>query len=130
LRQWPGRLVSLPVLFFFAGAGVAVGAGLFSLSKQAADYGEAIYKASQKTGLSAEFLSVAKVRIEETGGSFERFTTGLARFEVALSKSVSNPSSEAARAVGVLHLSLDQLKPRRRTSACFSSAKHFRMSPM
>jgi len=102
--------IAAGAVLLFAGAGVAVGAGLFSLSKQAADYGEAIYKASQKTGLSAEFLSVAKVRIEETGGSFERFTTGLARFEVALSKSVSNPSSEAARAVGVLHLSLDQLK--------------------
>lgn len=102
--------IAAGALLLVAGAGVAVGAGLFSLSKQAADYGEAIYKASQKTGLSAEFLSVAKVRAEETGGSFERLTTGLARFEVAVSKSLSNPSSEAAKAVNVLRLNLDQLK--------------------
>jgi hypothetical protein len=89
---------------------VGLSALIYKATKSAADYGDEIYKAAQKTGLSTEFLSVARVRVEETDGSFQNLTTGLARFQIALSKALSNPTAEASKALQVLHLTVDQLR--------------------
>jgi len=102
--------IAAGVIAAITSAAIAAGVELFNLAKGAADYGDQIYKAAVKTGLSTEFLSVAKVRVDETGGSFQNFTQGLARFEIALSKSLSNPTGEAAKAFDVLHLKVDELK--------------------
>src|SRR5690349_1272248 len=49
-----------------AGATVA-GAALFTMSKNAAEFGSAIYDASQKTGLSAKTLSALKFGADQAG---------------------------------------------------------------
>jgi hypothetical protein len=65
-------------------AAIAVTSKLFDMSKAAADFGSAVFDASQKTGLSAETLSALKVAAEQSGSSFEGVTNAVAKFNVLL----------------------------------------------
>lgn len=61
-------------------AAVAAGLAIFNLTKQAADFGSAIFDASEKTGLHAESLSAMKFAADQSGSSLEQVTSGLAKF--------------------------------------------------
>lgn len=85
-------------------------AAILKSTKAAGDLGSSIYDAGIKTGLSAEFLSVAKVAAGELDANFDRLVLGLARYESNLSKAVTNPTGEASKALQVLGLRAEQLK--------------------
>lgn len=91
-------------------AAVAAGIGLFELTKHAAAYGEEIFKAQQKTGLSAGTLSTLKVIAGETGTSLEALATAAARLQVNISKGVTIPTSEAGHALKLLGLQNEEFK--------------------
>lgn len=67
-------------------AAVTVGAafGLFQLAQGASETGEAIFDISQRTQLSAEFLSVLKVEAEQSGSTLEASATKLVKFNNSL----------------------------------------------
>lgn len=99
------------------GAEIALGSALFSVSEKWAAWGDSIYKAQQKTGQTAEQLSVIKFATEElkreaAGASvnFDQVIRGIARFEANVSRSVTNPSRQAAQALTALGLSAQELK--------------------
>lgn len=81
---------------------------------QAADawskYGEEIYKAKLITGQSAEQLSVLKIIASETDTSFEGLTRTAAKLQVSISKGITEPSSEAGRALKFLQLNTEDFK--------------------
>lgn len=60
---------------------------MYGLTKSAADYGSTIYDASVKTGLGAESISSLKIAADQSGTSLETVTSGIAKFDKALSKS-------------------------------------------
>lgn len=70
-----------------AGVGVAItavatGAALafFRLAQSSADFGSAIFDATEKTGLSAETISSLKVAADQSGSSLEAVTSGISKF--------------------------------------------------
>jgi hypothetical protein len=87
-----GGLASLAGPAALVGAGIAAvgaaavagGVALFNLSKSAAEYGSAIFDATQKTGLGAETMSALKVAAEQSGSSFEGVTNAVAKFNVLI----------------------------------------------
>ncbi|HST53076.1 MAG TPA: hypothetical protein VLJ61_13785, partial [Pyrinomonadaceae bacterium] len=82
---------------------------LIAVETAAADYGSEIYKAHLKTRFSTESLSVMKMAAEETGVGFDQLIRAVARYEANLSKSITNPTTEAARALKTMHLTGDAL---------------------
>lgn len=79
-----------------ATAALATTAKLFDLSKQAAEYGSAIFDATQKTGQSAETMSALQFAAEQSGSSFEAVTNSVSKFTVLLGQ--SQQGNEKARA--------------------------------
>lgn len=69
-------------------AAVSAGVMLFNLSKQASEYGSAIFDASEKTGLSARSLSALQFAAEQSGTSMEAVVKSIAKF----SKTVGDAS--------------------------------------
>src|SRR5436190_12529265 len=63
-----------------AGAAVTATAALFSLTKQAAEYGSTIFDATEKTGLHAESLSAMDFAAKQSSTSLEQITAGIAKF--------------------------------------------------
>lgn len=66
------------------------------------EYGDSIFKAMQKTGQSAEQLSVIKVASQEVGVSFDQMVRGIARMEANVSRGITSPTREAAVALRAL----------------------------
>jgi hypothetical protein len=104
-------------LAIVAAGGAAVTAVVFKASESWSEYGDSIFKAMQKTGQSAEQLSVIKFATEElkrsnagASISFDQVIRGVARFEANVSRSVTNPSRQAAKALDALRLSAQGLK--------------------
>jgi hypothetical protein len=62
------------------GTTVAAGAVIFELTEKTSEYGNSIYKASQKTGLSTTTLQALKIAGHEVGMELEAMSTGLVRF--------------------------------------------------
>lgn len=60
-----------------AATGLAAGAALIGMTKQAADYGDAIRDASIRTGIGTKELSVYKLAAEQSGSSLEELSGGL-----------------------------------------------------
>src|SRR6185436_7997949 len=83
--------------------GGAVTAAFIGMSKQAANYGDAIRDASIRTGVSTQALSGLKFAAEQTGTSFEAINVGLIRMSRnALAASQGTKQSERAfAALGV-----------------------------
>jgi hypothetical protein len=109
-------LLENPLILIAAGmigttvAAVGLGTALFELAKTSAAYGEEIYKAQAKTGLTAEMLSSLKVISVETETSFEGLTTTAARLQVNISKGITEPAGEAGRALRFLGLNNEEFK--------------------
>jgi hypothetical protein len=76
-------------------AAFGAGAALFSLAKQAADYGSEIQDAREKTGLAAETLSALRYAGEQGGKGLAEITAGLARFSKTIDEA-AHGSKEAA----------------------------------
>jgi hypothetical protein len=88
---------------------VGVGSKLLGMAKDAADFGSAIFDATQKTGLSATKLSALKIAADQSGSSFEQVTKGIVRFGVEVGKAGQN-NDEAVknmRLLGVTSKDLD-----------------------
>src|SRR6266446_1869874 len=83
---------------FAIGMGVATGAvaglgiAMFELANKAAETGEKIYEAAEKTGMSAEALSGINAVAKMTGGSFEGLSMALSRASVNLGKAMQDPA--------------------------------------
>lgn len=97
----------------FLALAAAIG-GLIALiwksSESWAEYGDSIFKAMQKTGQSAEQLSVIKAAAEEVHISFEQVVRGISRYEANVSRGVTNPSRQAAQALVALGLSANKVR--------------------
>lgn len=100
-----------------AGAGIlAVGAaavtaarGIFSLTMEAAEYGSAIFDASQKTGLSAEALTSMDVAAKQSGTSLDEVTSATAKFAKTIGEAIngSEQAAEKLARLGVTSTDLD-----------------------
>ena len=81
------------------GVGLSIGAlvaGVRSLVQESLDLGTQLERASQKTGLSAESLSVLHYAAKVTGGDFEGLSASLGRFENTIGKAADgNKQAEA-----------------------------------
>jgi len=64
------------------GAITGVGAALFGLTKQAAEYGSVIHDASDKTGLHAETLTAMDLAAKQSNTSLEQVTKAVSKFSV------------------------------------------------
>lgn len=100
-----------------ASAQLGLYAATFQAAKQWAEYGDSIFKAQQKTGQTAEQLSVIKFATEElkrsnagASVSFDQVIRGIARFEANVSRGVTNPSRQAAKSLDALGLSAARLR--------------------
>ncbi len=74
-----------------------LGAGLAGLAEHAAEAGNQIYEASEKTGMTAEHLSAISALAKETGGSFETLTLALSRAGVNLQNALVEPGELTAK---------------------------------
>lgn len=63
-------------------AAIAGATALFNFTKEAADFGSALYDASIKTGLSAASISALRVAAEGSGSSLEAVSGSVAKFNV------------------------------------------------
>jgi hypothetical protein len=59
---------------------------MFDLAQSTAAYGESVFRASQKTGLSIDTISALKIAADRVGLSIETLSTGLVRFTNNLAK--------------------------------------------
>lgn len=74
-----------------------LGAALFNVTKNAAEFGSEIFDASQKTGLGAEALSSLKAAAETSGASFEQVTKAISKFAIGFKGSSQDLQSELGK---------------------------------
>jgi hypothetical protein len=79
------------------GAAATAGVALFSLTKQASDYGSTIFDASKKTGLHAEALSAMDFAAKQSGTSLEAITGGIAKFSKTVGEAADGSDKAAAK---------------------------------
>src|SRR5436190_3927308 len=86
-----------------AGAAATATAALFSLTKQAAEYGSEIFDATEKTGLHAESLSAMKLAADQSSTSLEQITSGIAKFskQVGAAGEGSKEAAAAMKSLGI-----------------------------
>ncbi len=93
-----------------AGVGVALAAagasivGTFTaMTKMTADYGDALAKSSERTGIGVEQLAKLKFAAEQSGSSFEGLSTGLKFLAKNMQAATSGGKEQAAafRALGI-----------------------------
>lgn len=90
-------------------AAIAAGAAIFNLTKEAADYGSAIFDASMKTGLSAETLTSLKFAAEQNGTEFEKMTKGVTVFGIMIGQAAQG-STVAAKTLEDLKVTSTDLE--------------------
>jgi hypothetical protein len=94
-----------------AGLGVVafeLGEKLLHTAENAAKFGNELYLASQKTGLSVETLSALKVAAEESGSSLEQVSNGIYRFTLLLG-SAAQSNDKAIEKLKDLHVTAKDL---------------------
>ncbi len=79
------------------GTVTALAGGLLVLAERAAEAGDQIFEASERTGLSAEQLSGVKALTHELGGNFDALTISLGRMGVNLQNSLIEPGEVSAK---------------------------------
>lgn len=89
-----------------AGLGTAVfevGEKMFHLAEKSAEYGNSIFEASEKTGLSAQTLSALKVQAQLVGVGFEQVQNGVTKFTLLMGDAAkgSDKAAEKLKALGV-----------------------------
>lgn len=92
-----------------ATAAAGVGLALFTLTKEAADYGSAIFDATQKTGQSAEVISALKYAADESGSSLEAITGSIGKFTVLVgeARTGSEKASNTLKQYGITATTVD-----------------------
>jgi len=78
------------------GAITGVGAALFGLTKQAAEYGSVIHDASDKTGLHAETLTAMDLAAKQSNTSLEQVTKAVSKFSVQVDAAAQGSKEAAA----------------------------------
>lgn len=91
-----------------ARAAVSLVQGLYDLAKSAAEYGESIFDASEKTGLGAETLSALSAQAELSGTSFEQVTKAVTKFGVEVGQA-GQGSVEAQKKMALLKVTSTDL---------------------
>jgi len=76
-----------------AGAGIA----LFKLADSSAEYGDKVYKASEKTALSAETISALAIAGKEVGLEIEDVAGGLSKFTINMAAAAEGNEKFAAK---------------------------------
>jgi len=84
----------LPMASAAATAITGVAVGIFNLTKEASDYGSAIYDATQKTGQSAEVMSALQYAADQSGSSLEAISGSVSKFTVLVGQ--ANQGNEKA----------------------------------
>lgn len=84
-------------LMVAGGAAAGVAGMMFELASKAAEMGNAIYEASEKTGMSAEHLSGLMAISKETGENFDLLTMALARAGRSLSLAIAEPGAMTSK---------------------------------
>lgn len=101
-----GAVAIAGVTVAIAGATTAaygLGKSIFELTKSTADYGSAIYDATQKTGLSAETISALKLAADQGGTSLESVTAAVGKYAKKVGDAATGSKEAAAdlKALGV-----------------------------
>lgn len=96
-----------------AAAGLASSVALGAVVNQAVNAGSAIYDMSQRSGLSAEFLSSMKMAAEQAGGSLSDVTSAFKRLNKAAETAATGKGSPFFKELGIdaqafVKLSADQ----------------------
>ncbi len=97
LKGVGGHLGSSAGIAAIGAAGLTAGVALFNLTKQASDYGSAIFDASKKTGLGAESLSAMDFAAKQSGTSLEAITGGIAKFSKTVGEAADGSDKAAAK---------------------------------
>lgn len=79
-----GTLAAVAGIGALVGIASTAAVGLFSLAKSSAEYGSAIFDASEKTNLGAETLSALKYAADTSGSSFENISKSVSKFAVLI----------------------------------------------
>src|SRR5689334_6067169 len=77
--------------------GAAISGALIAAAKSAANYGDTLAKASQRTGASVEELAKLKFAAEQSGASFDDLNAGL-RFLAKNAEAAAGGSKEQSQA--------------------------------
>ena len=88
----------------------ALGGTMLALAARAAEYGESIYNASIKTGLTAAQLSGMAAVSKETGESFESLTMALGRASRSIGAALATPTATSAKLIFELAGGAENLK--------------------
>jgi hypothetical protein len=79
------------------GAIVGLGGGMLEMANKAAEAGNEVFEASEKTGIAADKISAIKALAKETGGSFDTLTVALSRAGVNMQNALMEPSAITAK---------------------------------
>lgn len=92
-----------------AAGATATAAALLALTKASAEYGSAIFDASEKTGLTSETLSAMKFAADQSGASLESVVTASARFSRTIAEAAqgSEQAQDKLKRLGVTSTDLD-----------------------
>lgn len=126
LQAW-GAVVRNVGIGLSAGA-AAVTAPLTALALRAADWGQALLRASQRTGVTTEALSELKYGAEQTGADFETLETGLRKMGQFMVKAAqgSAEANDALDRLGISVEDLGKLSPDKRLGAMADSLAKIR----
>ena len=79
------------------GAIVGLGGGMLEMANKAAEAGNEVFEASEKTGIAADKISAIKALAKETGSSFDTLTVAFSRAGVNLQNALMEPSERTAK---------------------------------
>lgn len=86
-------------------AGGLVTTALVGMAKRAADYGDEMLEASQKTGIGVKQLSALRLIADQSGSSFEGITAGVGKLSKAMFEAATK-GGEAAKTFAALGISV------------------------
>ena len=90
---------------------VGIGGAMLEAANKAAEMGNQIYEASEKTGMSAETLSGLAAVSKETGKSFESLSSAFARGALNIAKAADSGKGKLAELFTTAQLESLKLKP-------------------
>lgn len=91
-------------------AGVALGAGIFAITKNAADYAATFKDAQDATGLTAQSLVTLKYNADNAGSSFEQVISSTEKFSKLIGQAAdgNEQAQQTLKALGVTSYNLDE----------------------
>lgn len=86
-------------------AGALVGGALLGMARSAANYGDEMLEASQKTGIGTKQLAALRLVAESSGSSFEGITAGVSKLSTSMFEATTK-GGEAAKTFQALGISV------------------------